>query len=393
MKIAGLFAGIGGIELGLGEAGHQTVMTCENDSSAIAVLRAGLSVPNHDDISTLGSLPADIELISAGFPCQDLSQAGRTGGILGERSGLINEVFRLARAAHTPWVLIENVPFMLRLHQGAALEFIISNLEELGYRWAYRVVDTIAFGLPQRRQRVFVLASRVADPADVLLVDEAEEPPQAKGLLNVARGFYWTEGNRGLGWAVNAIPPLKNGSGLGIPTPPAILMPDGRIIKPDIRDAERLNGFRVDWTAPAETAIREPIRWRLVGNAVSVPVSAWIGNRLSAPGQYDRTRDLGQFSVGGWPKAARSAARQRVAVEISTAPVWRSRPPLHEFLKFPGTPLSVRAAEGFYLRARRSNLRFPEGFLAAVAAHIERTREMNVGKGTRGQSIRTMAAE
>jgi DNA (cytosine-5)-methyltransferase 1 len=318
-----------------------------------------------------------------GLPSQPFSKGGGLGGISGGRSGLIKEVFRLMRGQRVPWVLIENVPFMLRLGGGAALELIISNLEEFGYRWAYRVVNTHAFGLPQRRERVFVLASRRANPADVLLADEVEMPePQSRSTLSeLAHGFYWTEGNRGLGWAVDAIPTLKGGSAIGIPAPPAILMPDGRIINPDIRDAERLNGFDADWTAPAETAKRRSFRWSLVGNAVSVPVSAWIGHRLKNPGRYDRSRDKGPIAGRGWPKAARSWRGQRVEVKISTAPVLVATPHLHDFLRYPGAPLSARATAGFYLRACRSSLRFTDGFLEAVAAHLEQVRGSELGTG------------
>lgn len=122
MKVAGLFAGIGGFEVGLNRSGHSTILTCENDTSAVSVLCARLGMPNHDDICTLRSLPSEAEIVAAGFPCQDLSQAGATAGISGGRSGLIMEVFRLVRAHRTPWVLIENVPFALRLHRGAALD-------------------------------------------------------------------------------------------------------------------------------------------------------------------------------------------------------------------------------------------------------------------------------
>src|SRR5690606_19679397 len=96
-------------------------------------------------------------------------------------------------------------------------------------------------------------------------------------------GFYWTEGLRGLGWAVNAVPTLKGGSSIGIPSPPAIVLPDGRVVTPDIRDAERLQGFPADWTKVAETVARRSARWRLVGNAVSVPAADWIGKRLLKP--------------------------------------------------------------------------------------------------------------
>ena len=82
---------------------------------------------------------------------------------------------------------------------------------------------------------------------------------------------------------VNAIPTLKGGSTVGVPSPPAIWLPDGRFVTPDIRDAERLQGFAVDWTRPAETVRRRSFRWKLVGNAVSVPVAKWVGDRLAKP--------------------------------------------------------------------------------------------------------------
>jgi DNA (cytosine-5)-methyltransferase 1 len=74
-----------------------------------------------------------------------------------------------------------------------------------------------------------------------------------------------------LGWAPDAVPTLKNGSTIGIPSQPAILFPNGAIVKPDIRDGERLQGFIADWTKPAEDVAKASKRWGLVGSAVSVP--------------------------------------------------------------------------------------------------------------------------
>ncbi|MEY4551587.1 MAG: hypothetical protein RL685_7782, partial [Pseudomonadota bacterium] len=285
LRSAGLFAGIGGIELGLGRSGHQTELLCECDPGASAVLGERFpGVRLHADVRTLERLPRGIELLSAGFPCQDLSQAGRTAGISGARSGLVHEVFRLLRVRKIPWLLIENVPFMLQLGRGEALAVILSELESLGYRWAYRVVNSRAFGLPQRRLRVYLVAAREADPRTVLFADEAGPPPAQDVQERPACGFYWTEGIRGLGWAEDGVPTLKGGSSLGIPSPPAIVLPDGRVVTPDIRDAERLQGFAADWTLPAQTAVRRGQRWKLVGNAVTVDVAAWIGERLRNPG-------------------------------------------------------------------------------------------------------------
>jgi DNA (cytosine-5)-methyltransferase 1 len=160
LRVAGLFAGIGGIELGLHAAGHETVLLCDFESASQAVLAERFrGVPLVGDVRELIALPR-VDVVAAGFPCQDLSQAGRTAGINGERSGLVSEVFRLMRQSDAQWLLLENVPFMLQLERGEAMHFLTSSLEELGFRWAYRVVDARAFGLPQRRQRVVLLASR-----------------------------------------------------------------------------------------------------------------------------------------------------------------------------------------------------------------------------------------
>ena len=116
MKTAGLFAGIGGLEIGLGLAGHTTSLTSEILPAAQAVLRSRLpDIEHQGDVTQIRSLPGDVELITAGFPCQDLSQAGTTKGLAGTRSSLVGEVFRLAQASKAEWLLLENVPFMLQL--------------------------------------------------------------------------------------------------------------------------------------------------------------------------------------------------------------------------------------------------------------------------------------
>lgn len=371
MRVGALFAGVGGLELGLHEAGHQTVLTCEVWEPAIAVLSERfVGVPNRTDVRTLRTLPSEIDLLTAGFPCQDLSQAGMTAGIGGRRSGLVDHVFRLLDRRRIPVVVLENVSFMLQLDKGAAMNNLATALEERGYRWAYRTVNSLSF-LPQRRERVFLVASACdLEPEKVLFSDDARPSQLSTALSTRAHGFYWTEGIRGLGWAVDAVPTLKNGSTVGIPSPPAILLPSGKIIKPDIRDAERLQGFPEDWTTPAEKVARSSLRWSLIGNAVTVPVAAWLGRRLSQPGFYFSDRDMPWPTKTAWPKAARYDGERRIAVNIGTHPVWEKRKPLHKFLRYDGTPLSAKAAAGFLSRTKVSCLRFPPGFLEAVRAHL-----------------------
>jgi len=372
---AGLFAGIGGIELGLERVGFSASLLCELDSAAQVVLRGRFpDVPIHSDVRALKKIPK-VDVLSAGFPCQDLSQAGRTAGIRGTQSGLIDEVFRLVsnRATSPRWLLLENVSFMLRLNRGAAMEYVTSRLEQLGFRWAYRVLDSRAFGVPQRRQRVILLASRDDDPRPVLFNADVGEPARDPELATTF-GFYWTEGLRGVGWAIDAVPTLKGGSTIGIPSPPAIWhVNDGRIVTPDVRDAERLQGFPADWTAEVgldrKSAAR---RWKLVGNAVTVGVSEWIGNSILA-GESGIYTDGASLHVGDtWPDAAWGEQGERRRVQVSAFPTDLPHPRLADFLEHVGSPLSARATAGFLSRARASTLHFREGFLTALDDHFER---------------------
>jgi len=384
LRVAGLFAGVGGIELGLRRAGHESLLLCEVDPAAQAVLsRQFPEVPLHGDVTALGSLPKETTLLSAGFPCQDFSQAGKTAGVTdlqrdgsaarsaGLRSGLVGQIFRLLDDRPVDWVLLENVPFMLRLGRGRALSLVVDALEEMGYAWCYRVVNAQAFGRPQRRQRVYLLASRVADPRSVLLAEDEGEPEREPWTPGRSFGFYWTEGTRGLGAALESVPTLKGGSTLGIPSPPAILMPDGEVVTPDIRDAERLQGFPPNWTKPAEEVTRRGARWRLVGNAVSVDVATWIGRRLARPGVFREREPLAIERGSPWPKVAWSVGDGRFTDTVSAWPVRRGSKPIDEYLRHPSRPLSPRATAGFLKRAGKGSLRFPDGFLEAVRAHLE----------------------
>lgn len=381
LRVQGLFAGVGGLELGLERAGHRTVRLCEYDEDAVRVLAKRFAgVPIDLDVRDLGALRSDVDLVTAGFPCQNLSPAGDTAGIRGAKSSLVGEVFRLLEKRRVPWLVIENVPFMLQLERGRAMRHIVESLEGLGYRWAYRVVNSMAFGLPQRRRRVYLVAAIDGDPESVLFADEANPPRDVEWRRGAAAGFYWTEGNRGVGWAVGAVPTLKGGSGLGIPSAPAVLLPSGRVVTPSIEGAEALQGFPSGWTEAVESVGRGRYRWRMVGNAVNVRASQWLGSRLRKPGVFDERRvgaELGARS--SWPAAARGRDGVREAVSIGEWPERRPLEPIGKFL-VGAKPLSVRATDGFVSRARRAeregHLSFPDGFLDGLDAHLERMREL-----------------
>jgi DNA (cytosine-5)-methyltransferase 1 len=373
LAIAGIFAGIGGLEKGFRDRGHESLLLCESDERARQVLASKFpGVHLAEDVRELRTLP-NCDVLTAGFPCQDLSQVGRRQGITGPNSGLIDVVLSLLERARSgpTWVVLENVPFMLSLNGGRAIDQIVTKLEGMGFAWAYRTVDARAFGLPQRRRRVVILASRVADPRPALLGIDAGAPRVDKRDVD-ACGFYWTEGNTGLGWAIDATPPLKGGSALHIPSPPAIWFPHKRLIAvPSIEDAERLQGFSAGWTHIAgEDPRRARQRWRLVGNAVSVPFSGWIADRLTSSDGYDADRDDIHEKGARWPSAAWGAEGRRGRSSVSEWPVVAPQQHLATFLTHKVTPLSRKATAGFLSRLERSSLRYEEAFRLDLHYHI-----------------------
>jgi DNA (cytosine-5)-methyltransferase 1 len=373
LTIAGLFAGIGGLELGLHQSGARTKLLCEVWGPARNVLEKQFpGVDLRGDISDVEDLPAT-DIVTAGFPCQDLSQAGRTAGIHGGQSSLVRYLFKLLRKAHPRWVVIENVRNMLVLDGGNAMGYLVHELEELGYRWAYRLVDSRFTGVPQRRQRVILVASRDDDPRSVLFTDDAGEPNDDR-YRSDAYGFYWTEGLTGIGWAKDALPTLKGGSSLGIPSPPAVWIRDGQpgksIVTPSITDAEHLQGFPRDWTLPAAETGRRSNRWKLVGNAVTVGVSAWLGDHLVNPAPLLPVMEVELSQTARWPTAAWGSNGRRWMVPVSMWPEVRPYEHLLETLELKElTPLSWKAAHGFRTRMERSKLRFDEAFKLAIKEH------------------------
>lgn len=160
MRYLSLFSGIGGLDLGLDRAGWTCVGQCEANPFCRAVLaKHWPDVRRWDDVRTLkGSDVGSIDAICGGFPCQDISVAGKGAGIDGERSGLWSEMFRLVRELRPAWILGENVPALRT--RGA--DRVLGDLEGEGYACGADVVGACDAGAPHKRQRVFIVA-RLAD--------------------------------------------------------------------------------------------------------------------------------------------------------------------------------------------------------------------------------------
>ena len=381
--IAAFFAGIGGIEEGFHREGFKTIFYCEKDERAQAVLNAHYpDATIVGDIANVTTIPK-VDIITAGFPCQDLSQAGLKQGITGTQSGLVQHLFRilkgLKRSNLPEWLVIENVSYMISLDSGNAIKYLTNEIESLGYSWAYRIVDARSFGVPQRRLRLLLVASKTNNPCKVLFSSNVETPPVDDSIgeidVNKLYGFYWTEGKRGLGWTVDGVPTLKIGSKIGIPSPPAIWNPQTDTVgTPDIKDAERLQGFEVDWTLPAMELpnAKRGDRWHLVGNAVCVNMSRWLASNIKNPGSFDNNLSK-EIHRKKWPKAAYGNNGRVYELSVSTWPINQSSLPLKEFLLFPLKPLTLKGVSGFYSRAVTSELiNYPPLFIESLEKYIKK---------------------
>ncbi|WP_286951480.1 MULTISPECIES: DNA cytosine methyltransferase [Brevundimonas] len=156
MKVLDLFSGIGGFSLGLERAGMETVAFCEISPVCRHLLAHHWpDVPCFDDVTTLtGEQVGPVDVICGGFPCQDISFAGKGAGLAGERSGLWREYARLVRELRPAFVIVENVAALL----GRGLGDVLGDLAALGYDAWWDCIPASAVGAPHRRDRLWIVA-------------------------------------------------------------------------------------------------------------------------------------------------------------------------------------------------------------------------------------------
>jgi|APGre2960657404_1045060.scaffolds.fasta_scaffold20390_2 DNA (cytosine-5)-methyltransferase 1 len=443
MKVGSLFAGIGGFDLGFERADFEVAWSVEWDKNAQNVLRKRF--PKTRVLGDIREVDANslerVDVICGGFPCQDLSVAGKRAGLAGERSGLFHDAMRLVRKLRPEILVLENVPGLLSSNNG--LDFA-TVLREVGKGWdceevAWRVLDSQYFGVPQRRRRVFIVgSSRIGRAEQVLALSEScggdhpkkratreeassdtEERARNRGIwwdggdvsasittrshfqsmpdkgnlqavieqrtvgalcardykgvgsqyveegkvvvdsrhpiaipfrkskrarsdsddetwisasqantlnqfdsgerdthaIATSHAFYSTDGTHGVNQTPEVSPPLKVGSSIGIPSPPAVAVgfipkapANSRSIGAEIeksptvtthhagqgffrsmtvrrltpRECERLQGFPDDWTqiGTHEKPTADSHRYKQLGNAVTVNVAEWLARRI-----------------------------------------------------------------------------------------------------------------
>jgi len=202
------FDGIGGFPLALTRSGMVLDTICEIDQKCLSVTaRHFPGIRQIDDVRKVGIAThgrKTIRLVCGGFPCQDLSIAGKRAGLAGERSGLWFEFARVVDELEPDWVVAENVPGLLSSNKGRDFATIISWLAGRGYGVAWRILDAQYFGVAQRRRRVFIVAhlgdgraAEVLFESEGVSRDSAPSRETGKGIAPTISAR--TKGGGGLG--------------------------------------------------------------------------------------------------------------------------------------------------------------------------------------------------
>jgi len=294
LTVASFFAGIGGFDLGFERAGMRSVWQCEIKDFCQNVLKHHWpDVPKATDIREVkaSDIP-EATVWAGGFPCQDVSVArmGPRSGLRGKQSGLFYEFARLLGEARPPVVVIENVAGLLHSQEGRDFGVVVRTLADLGYGVAWRVLDSRYFGVPQSRNRVFIVGT-LGGPARagaVLLEPARGDRDSEKGGPAGARSvspFQVSVGDPERGFVKRLAHCLTANSARTTGRDWArnyVWHPDGRVRRLTPLEAERLQGFPDGWTnVDAFGGNRDVSRYHACGNAVTVNVAEWLGGRIS----------------------------------------------------------------------------------------------------------------
>ena len=195
ITVGSMFAGIGGLELGLERAGMTVKWQVEIDDYCRQVLaKHWPDVPRWDDVCTFPpddwtAEQLEVDLICGGFPCQDISVAGKGAGLEGERSGLFYEIIRLAGIIRPKYLLLENVPALLARGMGT----VLGELAEVGYDAQWHCIPAASVGAPHRRDRIFIIGTQVADTEGGECKGINRRKESALGSEGLCQGVTYTD--------------------------------------------------------------------------------------------------------------------------------------------------------------------------------------------------------
>lgn len=313
-KFIDLFAGIGGFHYALSEYGHEAVFASEWDKDAAEVYENNHNLKPSGDITQIK--PEDIpahDIIAGGFPCQAFSISGSRNGFADPRGTLFFDIARIAEY-HRPKILfLENVRNFASHDSGNTLKTVVAVLEKLNYTVSTQLYNASDFGLPQNRQRFFIVAvnryfsekkfefpspthtpvkledillddASLTDPlvikrADVVIDASRIPTTQANKPIRVGQVGKGGQGERIYSPLGHAITLSAYGGGVGAKT--GLYLIDGKVRKLHPRECARVQGFPESFILPEKNTVA----WKQFGNSVPINVLKAIAKEITA--QYN----------------------------------------------------------------------------------------------------------
>lgn len=298
-RAASFFSGIGGFEYGFEKAGFEVTFQCENEPFCNSILEKHWpNVPRWSDITTLDHAIIPIsDVWVGGFPCQDLSLArmGQRQGLRGNKSGLFYEFARLVGECKPRVFVIENVAGLLSSHKGRDFAILLHTMAELGYALGWRTLNSQYFGVPQSRQRVYIVGCRGdwRGPGSILFEPERGERNSQAGRSNGTKSsspFKKIIGNlsgegpviQSIAYCLYATSARHTGTdwSRNYVCYPAL----GKVRRLTPAECEGVMAFPKDWTIPLQSNLdadsMDSARYHALGNAVTPPVAEWLARRI-----------------------------------------------------------------------------------------------------------------
>ena len=312
MKFLDLFSGIGGFRLGMEQYGHECVGFCEIDKYARQSYKAIHNTEGeleYHDITTVTDdqwreLKGTVDIITGGFPCQAFSIAGKRQGFEDETRGtLFFEIMRAAKQIQPPILFLENVKGLLNHDKGRTFRIILQAMDELGYNAEWQVLNSKDFGVPQNRERVFIIGHlRGAGGREIFPIggtDEATAVPinlivHSKGLevrIATEQPIDRDYNKKGLSREThlefqkeNISPSLRS----GVQAERLLYEPEYRIRKLTPLECWRLQGFPDSAFRKAEQVVSNSQLYKQAGNSVTVNVITAIAEKLTESNPIQR---------------------------------------------------------------------------------------------------------
>ena len=281
MRYVDLFCGMGSFSYSFRKLGFRCVFACDICAVARANYEHNFGLRPEGDVERVVSLPAH-DVLCAGFPCQPFSHAGRHGGFEDARGTLFFHVMRLVEASRPTYVVLENVP-ALKTHDGGRTFAVVCDcLRRAGYRVAHAVLTASDYGLPQRRKRLLVLATRDDGETCDDATQDDETRDKGEGDLDFSAhrarvtlsDFFGRAFDRDFAYTIRC---GGRASGIGDRHNWDAYRVDGEIHHLTLDEAKRLQGFGDDYVLVGP-ATRQ---WKVLGNTIPTVFTHLIGLRLA----------------------------------------------------------------------------------------------------------------